>query len=873
MATKKGDRLKQIRAKGLADGQGQWADDLQAFTDRIALVSEDGSQLSYAELAQRADAFAARLGTEPRLVALGVRNDADSIIAYLGCLRGRHPVLLLASGDSHTRILEQFQPDASWDALTGALTLAGQPQGGLHPDLAVLLSTSGSTGSPKLVRLSYEAVASNAASICEYLEIGPDERAITTLPFHYSYGLSVLNSHLMAGASLALTDLSVTHPDFEHFLQKVQPTSLAGVPYTHELLLHSGLIRRLPESVRTLTQAGGRLPPEQVLEVAAIGRERGFRFVPMYGQTEATARMAYLPSAMVQAFPDCVGQPIPGGRFELVSADGQTIEENGVAGELVYHGANVMLGYGYERADLAKGRELSSLHTGDIAERTPEGLYRIVGRASRFAKIAGLRIGFDDIEALCRTVGIEAVVTGTDALLVVQVDGATDKAQVRSLVSAQAHVPEAKIVVVSGEVPRLASGKVDYGSIRRAGEELAAANEAALATGTHPILAGYQRAFNMPGLGIGESFQSLGGDSLAYVNVAIAIEKSLGGLPSRWEEMPIATLIDLAQQRTATAVRKEGRTELSTEMLLRVWALSLVILSHGTGFSSNFLQGGANFLMLLAGYNFARFQRTAFEQGRLWPPVKGALERLILPYYVMMLPLLYFSNTEESWGWFALVSTYTVDYRGPLYSFWFIEAVFHALLLMAVFYAFPAVRRLSAQRPAVMGLCLVAFALVMKVVVNQYIYDDPSPISITVDASFWLYALGFLALVARGVPLKLTLLGILFTVSMLNYGDVSSRPWWVLTGTALLLFVPVLQLPSRVVGPILRIAAASYFIYIIHVPLYHIIFFILNVKNPMISMVMLYTSSVAFGLVFEMVWSRGMLWLKARRPVPATRNG
>ncbi len=846
-------------------GHIRWMERLGDFADRIALVSEDGEQLSYTELARRADAFAARLGAERRLVVLGVRNDVASIVAYLGCLRGGHPVLLLEAGELSEQIVERFRPDARWDALSGALDLVDPPRGGLHADLAVLLSTSGSTGSPKLVRLSSANIAGNAASIRHYLDIGADERAITTLPFHYSYGLSVLNSHLMAGASLVLTDLSVTHPDFERLLAKTRPTSLAGVPYTHELLLRSGVVHRLPDSVRTLTQAGGRLAPERVREMAAIGHRRGFRFVPMYGQTEATARMAWLSPELVEAHADCIGRPIPGGRFELVDGDGRAIAASGVSGELVYSGPNVMMGYGHARDDLGKGAELASLNTGDIAERTVDGLYRIVGRASRFAKIAGLRIGFDDVEALCRADGIEAVATGSDRLLVVQVADGVDPARVAGLVSARAHVPEAVVAVVHGEVPRLPNGKVDYGAIRCAGEAVAEAREQRLAAGTHPILAGYRRAFNLPDLKPAESFQSLGGDSLAYVNVAISIEKALGELPARWEEMPVATLIDLAGQRTALEVRAGGRTELSTEMLLRVLALSLVIFSHGTRSDiTNPFQGGANFLMLLAGYNFARFQRTAFEQGRWWPPLKGALERLILPYYAMMLPLLWFSNTERSWGWYALLSTYTVDYRGPLYSFWFIEAVFHALLLMTFFYLFPAVRRWSERSPAAVGVAFVAFALVMKLVVNRYIYDDPSPISITVDATFWLYALGFLALVARGTPLKLFVIAVLFSVAFLNYGDVSSRPWWVLLGAVLLLFVPTMRLSSRLVGPLLRIAAASYFIYIIHVPLYHIIFFVIGVDQVWISLPLLYGSSIACGLVYEMLWSRGMLWVKER---------
>lgn len=840
-----------------------WALHLGRFGARPALLTGADTAISYAELVARADAFAARLGPVPRLVALGVRNDVDSIAAYLGCLRGGHPVLLLAAGGLEPRILDSFRPDAVRDAATGTLTLAPEPLGGLHPDLAVLLSTSGSTGSPKLVRLAATAIAANAAAICSYLEIGAAERAITSLPFHYSYGLSVLNSHLMAGASLVLTDLSVTHPEFEALLQQARPTSIAGVPYTHELLLRSGLMQRLPDSIRTVTQAGGRLAPELILEIAALSIERAFRFFPMYGQTEATARMAYLPPELVETHPDCIGNAIPGGEFTLVDDAGQPIARAGVAGELVYRGANVMMGYGLARADLARGPELDCLHTGDIAERTADGLYRIVGRASRFAKIAGLRIGFDDVEALLRARAIESVATGSDDLVVVQVADAAQRQAAAAAIAAGVHIPESAIAVIAGEVPRLANGKVDYGAIRQAGMAEMAARSARLDAGIHPILAGFRRAFNAPDLPANESFQSFGGDSLAYVNVAIAIEKSLGELPPHWEEMPVAALI--AMDDGSRAPTSRGGTRIGTETLVGMFALLLVIIGHGAPDETVDLRGGAAVLMLLAGYNFAHFQRSAFERGHWWPALRGALERLILPYYLMMIPMLLWSKAEKSWGWFALVSTYTVDNRGPLFAFWFIETVFHCLLLMILLYAVPGVRRLSQARPVLAGCALVGFALVLKITINRYVFDDFNPISLTVDAQFWLYALGFLALSLRARWAKLLLVAVAFAVAFVDYGDLSPRPWWLALAAGLVLFWPVVRVPARLAGPLLRIAAASYFIYIIHVPLHHVVRFMLGLTDrPALASLLLVLLSGAGGVLFDAIWSRAMLAVKAR---------
>lgn len=851
-----------------------WARRLDRHGDRIALVFDTGEEISYRALLARADQWAEALGVERRLVVLCVRNDLDSILAYLGTLRAGHPVLLLVAGGAEARITDAFKPDAIWDAATGTLECAPVPQGGLHPDLAVLLSTSGSTGSPKLVRLSAAAVAANASSICTYLGIGPDERAITTLPFHYSYGLSVLHSHLMAGASLAVTDVSVTHPAFEAFLHLARPTSLAGVPYTHELLARSGLVGRLPDSVTTLTQAGGRLAPERVVEIQALGARRGFRLVPMYGQTEATARMAWLPPELAEAHPDCIGVPIPGGDFRLFAENGEEIEGPARPGELVYRGPNVMMGYALTRADLAKGPELSELRTGDIAERTADGLYRIVGRASRFAKIAGLRIGYDDVEALLRGEGHEAVVTGSDRLLVVLLPTGTQavRDKVAALVATRAGIPEASLSVVVGDAPRLSSGKVDYGAIRKLGEAAADERAAALSAGVHPILAGFRRAFNAPQLPPEESFQSLGGDSLAYVNVTIALEKALGSLPPGWEEMPVSALIELD--------RGEGRqepsgamTKLGTETVLRLVALTLVMTGHAAPEDTEFLRGGAGILMLLAGYNFARFQRTAFERGHWWPAVRGALERVILPYYLLMVPLLLVSSAQKSWGWFALVSVFTVQDRGPLFAFWFIETVFHALLLMALLYAVPQIRRLSAARPAVMGLFLLAFAMAMKLLVPRFLFDDFNAISLTIDAQFWLYALGFLALVARGRALRLTVVVLGFAIAFWDYGSLSSRPWWLAASLAPLLFVDRVPVPARLAGPVLRIAAASYFIYVVHVPLHHVVHFVLHLGDrPMLAIPVMLVGSVAGGLLFDALWSRTILWAKGLGMARADRR-
>jgi acyl-CoA synthetase (AMP-forming)/AMP-acid ligase II len=844
------------------DNGPDWARRLDRHGDAPALITGDGEVISYRDLLRQADDFAARIADDAarRFVLLMVGNNVASITAYLGCLRAGHPLLLFDAEGDPARIIADFAPAViAWPG-DGRIERCG-PGGGLHPDLALLLSTSGSTGSPKLVRLSAAALAANAAAIVQYLDIGPGERAVTTLPLPYSFGMSVVNSHLMAGAALVVTDLSVTHPDFAALLAATAPNSLSGVPYLFDLLERSGLADRLPSSLSTLTQAGGRMPPDKLQVWLARGRRQGFRFVAMYGQTEAGPRMAWLPPELAETYPDCIGRPIPGGRFALIAPDGTPIAEPGVAGELVYAGPNVMMGYARSRPDLALGAGPDQLMTGDIAERNTEGLYRITGRASRFATIAGLRIGFDDLEAALARAGVEAVVTGEDGLIAVQAE-AGDPVRIAGIVAAAARIPEAAVATVIGPVPRLPTGKPDHATIRSAGAAVVAARAAPV--GVHPILAGYRAAFNRPGLGEDASFERLGGDSLTYVNVAMTVEAALGRLPARWEAMPVAALI--AESAAMPAPAPSARREVGIETLVRLLALALVIVGHAAPAATEALRGGATVLFMMAGYNLARFQRTAFEAGRPWPALRGALERMILPYYLLMIPMLMVSDAAKSWGWFALVSVFTVSdlERGPLFAFWFIESVFHALLLTILLFQLPAVRTFSARRPFGLALVLVALGVAARLLVPRYLFDNANVMPLTVDGLYYLFALGWAALVARGRAQQALVVALALGLTLADYGLASSRPWWLALALAALFLVPAVALPRALAAVLLRIASAGYFIYVAHVPVVHLLRHVLHVPSaPLVALPLLVVASVAAGLLFERLWQSGRAMVAA----------
>jgi acyl-CoA synthetase (AMP-forming)/AMP-acid ligase II len=336
----------------------------------------------------------------------------------------------------------------------------------LHPDLALLLTTSGSTGSPKLVRLSYENLRSNISSIIESLGITQNERAITTLPFNYSYGLSIINTHLAVGASLVLTGDNFFSSDFWRQVRSLGVTSIAGVPYSYEILLKLRFQRMELGELRTLTQAGGRLTLKQAEQINEICTLKGINFYIMYGQTEASPRIAVLsPEYMPQKL-GSIGKVISGGSLWIEDVDGNELQSATEVGELIYGGPNVALGYAETGEDLSRGDDWCGiLRTGDIAKQDEDGFFYIIGRKHRFLKIFGNRIALDDVEAWFSNQDIVAAAYGVDDHLRVSIESKLDLKLpdiIRGLSEHLSIHQSALDISIINALPRFNSGKVDY---------------------------------------------------------------------------------------------------------------------------------------------------------------------------------------------------------------------------------------------------------------------------------------------------------------------------------------------------------------------------------------------------------------------------
>ncbi len=462
----------------------------ERFKDKTALISDDGTRMTYSELHEAGDKLVRAAG-ERCLVFCLCSNTIGSVVGYTGFLENRIvPALFNVNIDKDLlkNLLNTYRPKYVWAPENKDYLAKGEivysahgyhllrntdgRDYPLHNDLALLLTTSGSTGSSKFVRQTYRNIEVNTQQIVQYLELVETERAITTLPMNYTYGCSIINTHLYVGATILLTEKSVLVSDFWKFFQSGNATSLAGVPFTYEMLDKLHYLERLElPNLRTMTQAGGKISPELHKKLAEYAVTHGKKFIVMYGACEATARMGYLPYDKALEKQGSCGIAIPGGKFSLIDAEGKIIEEPWVAGELIYEGENVTMGYAEKPEDLAKGDERHGrLETGDIAQRDEDGFYYIVGRKKRFLKVYGNRVSLDEIERLLKAQydKMDCAVGGIDDHVMIFVTDASAKDEMKKFIADKTKLnPKAFQIIVLDSIPKTDSGKTRYAELAK----------------------------------------------------------------------------------------------------------------------------------------------------------------------------------------------------------------------------------------------------------------------------------------------------------------------------------------------------------------------------------------------------------------------
>jgi acyl-CoA synthetase (AMP-forming)/AMP-acid ligase II len=778
----------------------RFAEHLAAHGDDIAVLTDD-RELTYRQLCDEVAGVAAEFGSRRRLVMIETRNDLATLVAYLGALVGDHVVLPLPADHDHSAIVGIYEPDVV--VTDGVIEHRHDPSRELHPDLSLLLSTSGSTGSPKLVRLTHDNLHTNATAIARYLDIRQSDRAATTLPMSYCYGLSVIHSHLLTGAGIILTDDSVVDDHFWESFQRHRGTTFAGVPHTFDLLDRIGFEDMSLPSLRNVTQAGGRLAPEQVRRFATLGQSRGWQLFVMYGATEATARMAYLPPELAVEFPTCIGRPIAGGSFTIKPVDGVA---DGT-GELVYHGPNVMMGYANGPADLALGTTVDVLRTGDIGKQHANGLYEVVGRRNRFAKMYGLRIDLQRVEDSLRADGVTAICTDGDGVLLIAAAARPDGCDVQRAAAAAAGLPPTAIRVVDvAEIPVLANGKPDYRGVR----ELARRPEpeAPEALDLRSLFADVLQV-NVSDVDLDRSFVDLGGNSLSYVSMSVRLERALGHLPTDWQRLPVRDL-----QATIRPHRRRwwGAT-LETSVALRASAIVLVVGSHAELWT---LWGGAHILLGIAGYNFGRFCLTPVPRVDRVRHLRNTVAWIAVPSLLWIVFALLVTDDYAATN--LLLAN---KFLGPSDSMtagrlWFVEVIVWILVGLVIVCWMPVADLLERRWPFGFAVAFLAIGLALRYDALGFGVGQEAWFTML---AFWFFAVGWAAAKASHAWQRLAVT-VALAVSIFGYFGNPDREILVFAGLALLIWLPAIRCPAAFTVTTGLVAEASLYVYLTHFQVY-----------------------------------------------------
>ena len=458
---------------------------INSYGDNVALILQNGDHVTYTELFALTSDFASHL-CEHSLLLIITQTSHEPIIAYIAAIMNDVTVMFVdikTSNDDIDALAQKYCPDfifaphewfdeklhlynATNSTMDNYLLVRQAEKRGLkiNPTLAILLPTSGSLGSAKFVRLSHENLKSNTDAIISYLNIKHTDRSITTMPIGYSFMLSIINSHMIAGASIVICNNSVVEKEFWSKARDNKITSISGVPVLFQILVRMGLEKMAIPTLRQLTQAGGKLSNSLASKVIAFASENGAEFITMYGQTEASPRMSYLDWQYAEKKIGSIGKPILQTQMWLESEDGEIVNTPDRQGEIIFSGTNVCLGYADGAADLSRGDDnLGILRTGDLATCDADGFYFVTGRLKRIAKIDGFRINLDDLDERVRAAGVEvACVEDKEKIVAFYVgDMETDEMVdfLQSLTGQKKTIFSCRKIA---EIPRTSSGKISY---------------------------------------------------------------------------------------------------------------------------------------------------------------------------------------------------------------------------------------------------------------------------------------------------------------------------------------------------------------------------------------------------------------------------
>lgn len=448
----------------------------------FAAIDDSGGQLTYGELVELGQKLSTTL-PKRELVFCLCENKVGSLAGFVALYENKDVCLLINAAIDRElldNLRETYHPSYYWmpeskiadfnfevilNYKEYALCKTGEKAPEMHPELSLLMTTSGTTGSPKLVRHKYGNVENNAKNVAQAFGWTADERGIIDLPMQYTMGLNVICSHLHVGATVLLVAANLMNPKYWQFIKEQKGTNFTGVPFSYEILNRLRFQKMDLPYLTTMAEGGGKLSDTLFSTFANYAEEKGKRFFATFGTTETTARLAFLSPERAVQKTGSIGKAIPEGKLYLVDENGHQINEPNTEGELIYEGPNVTMGYATSIEDLTTGDEFCGVyHTGDIAKMDEDGCFYIVGRMKRFLKLFGLRVSLDQCERIISEhFGIECACTGDDSKMKIYITKADLKDEVKKLISEKTGLISTLFEINCIEaIPRFESGKINY---------------------------------------------------------------------------------------------------------------------------------------------------------------------------------------------------------------------------------------------------------------------------------------------------------------------------------------------------------------------------------------------------------------------------
>jgi acyl carrier protein len=470
----------------------------------------------------------------------------------------------------------------------------------------------------------------------------------------------------------------------------------------------------------------------------------------------------------------------------------------------MYRGPNVMMGYAHASADLALGKTVETLHTGDIARRADDGLYEVIGRTSRFVKMYGLRIDLHRVEVQLRAQHMPAFCTSDDDRLVVAATGRHDARNVQTATADAAGVPVSAVrAVIVDELPLLPSGKPDYQTIRA----LAATPDDAQSTGVRELFADVLQV-DPAAIDPDASFVDLGGNSLSYVAMTVRLERALGRLPQDWQRMSIRELEDTPAPRP-----RSWLATLETSVALRAAAIVLIVGSHAGLFE---LWGGAHLLLGVAGYNFGRFCLTPVSRTARVRHLRNTIAWIAVPSAIWVSIVLLLSD-DYTWTNLLLAN----KFLGPHDSMtagrlWFVEVLVWTLVALALLFWLPRMDRCERRFPFAVAAVFLAVGVALRYDILRMHLGESAWFTML---AFWFFAIGWAAAKAS-TTLQRVLVTVVLAVALHGYFDTALRELIVLAGLVLLIWVPTIRCPAALTALAGVLAEASLYTYLVHFQVY-----------------------------------------------------